>query len=87
MKGRKNCKATGGGVFYAGAGSKVAREAEERKKGGRVKEAEKVMGPKPRHRLDRPGRKSGGAVGADKTPLTTAARVTPPGGGKAEEDD
>lgn len=66
----------------------VFQEAEERKKGGRAKRKDggKVIGLMTgggvRPRLDRPGRKSGGRVGADKSPLssahgTTAAEKTP----------
>lgn len=49
------------------------------KKGGRVKKkrdggpvAHKMTGGAVRPRLDRPGRKRGGSVGADKSPLTGA---------------
>lgn len=66
----------------------VLKEASERKKGGRAKRATggKVVGLMTggavRPRLDRPGRKSGGRVGADKSPLssahgTTSAPATP----------
>lgn len=83
MKGRKS-RAAGGMVekdrdetpkeTYAGAGSNVIKEAEERKKGGRVKkEMGKVEGKMAKMRLDRPGRKMGGRVGADKSPLSSAA--------------
>jgi len=46
----------------------------ERKRGGKVKKKEKHMmeGKKPKHRMDRPGRKRGGAVGANTSPLSTA---------------
>lgn len=80
---------------YAGKGSNVAKEADERKRGGKVakkreekredKDArkerkaggrvEKLDGHGARHRLDRPGRKRGGGVGADKSPLSSAART------------
>ena len=80
----------------------VLKEAQEKKKGGKVKRATggkvegvAAAGAKPagktiglmtggavRPRLDRPGRKSGGRVGADKSPLssahgTTSAEKTP----------
>lgn len=89
MKGRKG-RATGGVVdkdespreVYAGAGSNVVREADERKRGGRVKkEMGKPEGKMAKMRLDRPGRKSGGRVGADKSPLSSAARTDGPQGG------
>lgn len=87
MKGRKH--RAGGGVVdkdesprevYAGAGSNVVKEADERKKGGPVKAKKKVGmdGAKAKMRLDRPGRKSGGRVGADKSPLSSAARTSDP---------
>lgn len=37
-------------------------------------EAPEVMGGKARMRLDRPGRKLGGRVGADLSPLSSAAK-------------
>jgi len=65
---------------YEGAGSHVVHEADEKKHGGRTKKHYKdgghVMGHHGKKRLDRPGRKRGGGVGADTSPLTTAARVT-----------
>lgn len=42
----------------------------KRAKGGKV--VGKIQGAGTRARLDRPGRKTGGAVGSDKTPLSTA---------------
>ena len=77
-------RATGGGVkpaWNAGEEQNAAKEAEEKKKGGAVMHGE---GEKAKERHDRPkrarggsvpGRKRGGGVGADKTPLTTAAKV------------
>jgi hypothetical protein len=63
-------------VWNAGGEQNAAKEAEEKKKGG------KVMGEggKSKSRGDRPNRARGGrlrgeGVGADKMPLTTAARV------------
>jgi hypothetical protein len=45
------------------------------KRGGAMKEAE-MEGDKTKHRrMDRPGRKRGGGIGADATPLSTAART------------
>lgn len=85
MKGKK--RASGGVVdkdespkeVYAGAGSNVVKEADERKAGGRVKkEGGKVDGKKAKMRLDRPGRKMGGRVGADRSPLSEAAKLTGP---------
>lgn len=61
-------RAKGGAAdYYAGGSSEVAKEAEEKKKGGKV-----VPGGKGKKRLDRPGRKRGGGVGADTRPLSSA---------------
>jgi hypothetical protein len=74
----KNCggKFARGGEVYSGAGSNVVEEAMEKKHGGRVKkEVEKPEGGKAKARMDkRPRRASGGRVGADKTPFSSAAR-------------
>lgn len=55
---------------------KVFEEAAKRKKGG------KVCGPPggamAKKRMDRPMRASGGRVGADKNPLSSAHRTTSP---------
>lgn len=85
MKGRAK-RSMGGGVapkdpppktVYSGAGSNVVKEAEERKRGGRVaKEGKKVEGKMSKMRLDRPGRKTGGRVGADRYPLSEASRIS-----------
>ena len=51
----------------------------ERKKGGKVKakkhEKHEMEGKKGKHRMDRPGRKRGGAVGANTSPLSTAHKA------------
>lgn len=69
-------KAKGGGIAVAGGNPKVISEAEERKKGGKV--AMKMEGKKGKMRLDRPGRKSGGRVGANTSPLSTAHNSASP---------
>lgn len=71
---KKEHKAHGGEV-YSGAGSHVAKEAEEKKHGGRVKkEVEKPEGKKSKARMDkRPRRAHGGRVGSDKSPFSSAA--------------
>jgi hypothetical protein len=72
-------KATGGittnGGYTANAGGnpEVIKEAEEKKKGGKV--MGKMQGEMSRHRLDRPGRKTGGRVGADRSPLSSANKT------------
>ena len=58
-KGNKDSRKTGGRVV--------------RKSGGKVEAVPQLMtGGAVRPRLDRPGRKRGGRVGADKSPLSTA---------------
>ena len=59
-------------TVYAGGGSNVIKEAKKRKRGGAV------AGTATPARLDRPGRKSGGRVGADTSPLTHAAHTSAP---------
>ena len=65
---------------YDAQGSEVEKEADEKKRGGRAKRKD---GGRMHHeggmkakRLDRPGRKRGGRVGADKMPLTGANKIT-----------
>lgn len=81
---RARHKASGGRTEMKVSGNPdVFKEAEDKKKGGKVKRATgggvgvgKVVGlmtggaVKPR--MDRPGRKSGGRVGANLSPLSTA---------------
>lgn len=77
-------KPTGG----PGIRSEIAEGLMARKRGGRVekdakrehesegekKHLEKMHGEKAPHRLDRPGRKRGGRVGADCSPLSSAGK-------------
>lgn len=72
-------RAKGGGVMppsgpvkqiSGAAGDNVIAESRERKFGGAV------AGAKAATRMDRPGRKSGGRVGADKSPMSSAARAS-----------
>lgn len=49
----------------------VFAEAAKRKKGGKVD-----CGPMAKKRMDRPQRATGGRVGADKNPLSSAHRTT-----------
>jgi len=92
MKGKK--KADGGRTNMKVSGNPdVFKEAEERKKGGRAKRAAggKVIGLMTgggvRPRLDRPGRKSGGGVGANKSPLSTAHNTTSQTAGSSSPTD
>ena len=84
MKGKKHKAASGGRVGMKVSGNPdVFKEAEERKHGGRMKKKEHEMHPEggmAKHRHDRPRRRSGGRVGADKAPLSSAHH-----GGKAGE--
>jgi len=51
----------------------VLEEAHEKhKKGGRVKKDMQAEGGKSKHRMDRPKRASGGRVGSDKQPFSSA---------------
>jgi hypothetical protein len=61
---------------YAGSGKpNVVKEAMEKKFGGKVaKEVEKPEGKKAKARMDkRPRKASGGRVGSDKSPFSSAA--------------
>jgi hypothetical protein len=69
-------KASGGKITNAGGNPYVEHEAEEKKKGGKV--VGKMHGGHSKHRLDRPGRKRGGRVGADTSPLTAAHKSSAP---------
>lgn len=91
---RARHKAKGGKVVHWNAGEEqpAAKEAEERRRGGKVMHhGEGEMGKK-RHDRARarggmiPGRKSGGGVGANLTPLSTAARVKHLPGTETEDE-
>lgn len=64
-------KASGGAIAEAGGNPHVLADAKAKKKGGAVKNLA-MHGAKARHRLDRRGRKAGGRVGANLSPLSTA---------------
>lgn len=73
MSRARHKKASGGDVAmksYTAGDPNVETEAKEKKRGGAVEGKKSAM------RLDRPGRKTGGRVGADKSPLSSAARIT-----------
>lgn len=55
-------------------GKKTGGAVKKRKKGGKV--VGLMTGGNVRPRLDRPGRKSGGGVGANSSPLSTAHNVS-----------
>lgn len=77
MKGQK--KAGGSAKAYDAKDSNVVAEADDKKEGSgpKRKRGGKVEGKAPMKRLDRPCRKSGGRVGADKSPLSSAASTSP----------
>lgn len=70
-----------GGIITPHPGIGINPHAEGRADGG------KVMGKMGKMRLDRPGRKRGGAVGADKTPLSSAHKGTEPDERKEGEEN
>lgn len=70
---KKHHKASGGKIEVDSGEPEVIKEAEEKKKGGKV--LGKMHGKMPHHRLDRPGRKRGGRVGADTSPLSSAHKT------------
>lgn len=68
---------------YTAGNPKVEKEAEKRARGGKVhkgKMPRMVHGSAPMHHGNRPGRKSGGSVGADSHPMTAASRLSEPEG-------
>ena len=78
---------------YAGAGSNVVKEAEEKKRGGRAKRKHgghamgKVHGAAAKKRGDRMARKSGGRAGSDKNPLSSAHAGKEPAGHRSYEPE
>lgn len=73
---KKHHRDDGGRVGMRVSGNPdVFEEADERKRGGKVHKKKHVRMPEgkmAKHRMDRPGRKMGGRVGADKHPLSSA---------------
>jgi hypothetical protein len=97
-KGGRTHRATGGAVELKRGGAakhhvehhEGAEEVHHHhyKTGGRAKKQVDGEGVKTRHRrMDRPGRKRGGGVGADMTPLSTAARTNQGGSHQADNDE
>lgn len=81
-------RADGGKTLEYTKEANVMDEAKERKSGGAAKKHLAMEGMKTKHRrLDRPGRKRGGGVGADSTPLTTAAKTTQASDHTADGDE
>jgi hypothetical protein len=70
----------------------VLREAEKKGEGGSRKHGgrkmhHRVHGGRAHHRHDRPGRRMGGRVGADKAPLSSAHHGSHPGGTLPKSED
>lgn len=81
-------RASGGRTLEYTKEANVMDEAKERKNGGKAMKHVTMDAAMTKHRrLDRPGRKRGGGVGADSTPLTTAARTTQAQDHKADADE
>ncbi len=83
----KDCYAKGGGiggragmlvsgnpdVIKEAEGKEPYAEGDERKRGGKVKKkGMHAEGSKSKHRMDRPKRASGGRVGSDRNPFSSA---------------
>ena len=100
-RGGRAKRADGGGVAARARGGRMAdkehheteaeeKAEEERKKrarGGALRHVE-MEGTKTKHRrLDRPGRKRGGGVGADMNPLSSAARTRSATAHSADADE
>lgn len=77
MASRSNRK-KGGKVMVASGNPNVIAEAKGAKDGAKtgLKKGGKVEGGSAKRRFDRPGRKRGGAVGANTSPLSTAHNVS-----------
>lgn len=69
----KTQRASGGRVYYSGGQSNVAKEAAERKHGGKV--VGKMSGGACKPRLDKRAR--GGRVGSDKSPMVPGSAKHP----------
>ena len=93
----KKCKAKGGKAMLVAGNPNVVAEAKENKTGDvdKVKKKRKtggkviglMTGGGVRPRLDRPGRKAGGGVGANRSPLSTAHNTTSQGSGSSNPTD
>jgi hypothetical protein len=73
-------------------GKEEYAKGDEKKKGGMVKKKKRatggvVEGSAPKMRLDRPGRKRGGGVGSNRSPLSTAHSGKAGGNETPKSDD
>ena len=89
---RARHKKSGGRIGMKVSGNPdVFKEAEEktgsRARGGRAKNVGFMAGGAVRLRLDRPGRKAGGRVGANRSPLSTAHSGSSSGGSSPSSAD
>ena len=82
-------------VIKEAEGKEDYAKGDEKKHGGKVKKHHRKAGGKViglmtgggvKPRLDRPGRKRGGAVGSDRSPLSTAHMHQKPGTAPSEEE-
>jgi len=73
-------------MVYAGGDSNVVKEASKYKRGGKVKHVS-MHGDKAADRLDRPKRKSGGGVGCEIKPFSSAHKVKTPAGRDVDEGE
>jgi hypothetical protein len=78
---------------YAGKDSPTEKEASAHKRGGKVKHVAKhaakhvaMHGEHAKHRLDRPARKSGGRIGCEMSPMSSASNVKTPAGRDVDTD-
>ena len=74
----KDCRAKGGrvGMVVSGNPDVLAEAHEKHAKGGKVKKhGMSAEGKKGKHRMDRPKRASGGRVGSDKNPFSSAHKT------------
>lgn len=74
VKHRKRGGRVGEDKAHERAGEKKMEAGRKRESEGEKKHLEKMHGEKAPLRLDRPGRKRGGRVGADSSPLSSAGK-------------
>lgn len=77
-------------VLKEAEGKEGYAEGDERKHGGKVKKKKHEMhaeGEKSKHRMDRPKRASGGRVGSDKNPFSSAHKAGKTSEGHGGEPD
>jgi len=70
---------------YAGKDSPTVKSASKLKRGGAAKNVG-MHGEQAKHRLDRPARKSGGRIGCEMSPMSSASNVKTPAGRDVDPD-